>query len=498
MAPQLTDEVTMKYILDEQFRLRGWENCHTGIFSTLKKTPRFVSKEIFLFLLRCDGAHDINEEELSEENRKLFRELKEKKIIRPADFMEFLRPEQEYKVYPAKYKRQVHWSITGECNLKCRHCFMSAPHAKHGAPTYDEIINIADQLAECGVFQVGLTGGEPLIRKDFPDILDALKEREIGVATIYTNGVALDEALLNELENREMHPGFQLSFDGLGCHDLLRGVPGSEERTIKALELLKEREYGVSVSMCMHRKNKDVLRQTVNFLASVGVRSMKCGSMQEQGEWLSPEISELHLSKEEELKIFEEYIPQYFEDDAPLSIMLSGAFMYRPGKPKWDIYYRRHCDEKEEELAPSCGVLLDTFYIGAEGMVCPCMGMGDCSYAKNFQNLFETLLKDILNGAEFTELCGAKVKDIRDHNPKCRTCKYVDRCTGGCRNGALIAGDDYFATDPDICWFFEHDGEERITAAAQAPFAEYIKRNPPVERKKSGDKEAVTTAEDCP
>ncbi len=104
-----------------------------------------VSEEIFLFLLRCDGAHEIIEEELSEENRNLFRELKEKGIIRPADFMEFLSPEQEYKVYPAKYKRQAHWSITGECNLKCRHCFMSAPHAKHGAPTHDEIINIADQ-----------------------------------------------------------------------------------------------------------------------------------------------------------------------------------------------------------------------------------------------------------------------------------------------------------------------------------------------------------------
>ena len=80
----------MKYILDEHFRFRGWENCHTGIFSTEKKTPRFVSKEVFLFLLRCDGAHDIIEEELSEENRKLFRKqeyiLKRLALMQPSKF----------------------------------------------------------------------------------------------------------------------------------------------------------------------------------------------------------------------------------------------------------------------------------------------------------------------------------------------------------------------------------------------------------------------------
>ena len=62
---------------------------------------------------------------------------------------------------------------------------------------------------------------------------------------------------------------------------------------------------------------------------------------------------------------------------------------------------------------PSCGVLKDSFYIGAEGMVCPCMGMGDCGYAESFQNLFETPLKDILGGEAFKRLCNAKVGEIR-------------------------------------------------------------------------------------
>ncbi len=41
---------------------------------------------------------------------------------------------------------------------------------------------------------------------------------------------------------------------------------------------------------------------------------------------------------------------------------------------------------------PSCGLLLRNFYIGADGMVCPCMGMADCGYAKNYPNLFDSAI----------------------------------------------------------------------------------------------------------
>ena len=106
--------------------------------------------------MRCDGAHDLEKDALSQREQEALEEMLRREVVRPAGFAEFLREEQEYRVYPAEYKRQVHWSITGACNLKCRHCFMSAPNAKHGSPTYEQIIRIADQLAECGIFQVAI------------------------------------------------------------------------------------------------------------------------------------------------------------------------------------------------------------------------------------------------------------------------------------------------------------------------------------------------------
>ncbi len=488
----------MKYILNPRFLLRGWYKSPTGLYDTWRKEADFFLKEDYVLLMQCDGAHDIDEAAMNERQRKLFEKLKKAEIIREAGILDYLTEKQEYRTFPARYKKHVHWSITGACNLKCRHCFMSAPHAKHGSPTKEQLLSVADQLAECGIFTVGLTGGEPLIREDLWEIIDALAEREIGVSILYTNGWLVDEALLDRLEERKMHPSFQLSFDGIGWHDFLRGVPGAEERTIAALKLLKERDYGVSVSICLHRKNRGVLRETIKLLASLGVKSVKCGSMMELGEWTSPDVRDLQLTREEELEMFEEYIPQYFEDDAPVSIMMSDTLMYTPGDEKWRLYDVKRIAAEEEAFVPSCGVLRHNFYIGADGMVAPCMGMCDCGFASHFPNLFETPLKELLRDSEFTTLTAATVKDIRDHNPKCRECAYVDRCTGGCRNSVLMQGDDYYGIDEKLCEFYENGWEERLTKAAEEPFAAYLKRNPPKNKAEAKPSESEETEEDCP
>ena len=482
MSPD-RDAERMKYVLNERYRFRGWYKRPCGLYDRHRKEAFFPDRESYLLLLKCDGAHDLDPAALSSREKDAMADFQKKGIIRPARFGEFLRDDQKYTAYPARYRRAVHWSVTGACNMACRHCFMSAPGAKHGTPDLEEIIRIADQLAECGVFQAGITGGEPLIREDFFEIVDALSEREIGIDVIYTNGWLVDEKFLDEFERREVYPGFQISFDGVGCHDWLRGVPGAEERTIHALELLQKYGYDVSVSMCLHRKNCHTIRESVNLLAGLGVKSVKCGSMMELGEWMNPELADAKLTAEEEIGVFAEYIPQYFEDDAPLSIMLGGAFMYTPGEPEWRMFNEKRITEEEAGACPSCGVLAKNFYIGADGMAAPCMGMADCGFAENFPNLKDIPLREILSDSEFVRLSCATVGDVRSHNPKCRECRFADRCTGGCRNSVLMQGDDYYGIDTNLCAFFENGWDERIRRAAEPAFREYIRRNPPKEEK---------------
>ena len=162
----------MKYILDRRYRLRGWHKLPTGLYDTRQYEAQFFAPESYRLLLHCDGDHEIDIDELPDKQKELMEGLLAKGVIRPSGWLDFLLPEQQYKTYPARYRREVHWSVTGECNLQCRHCFMSAPAGKYGSPSYEEIVRVADMLAQCGVFRVGLTGGEPLIRSDLLRILD--------------------------------------------------------------------------------------------------------------------------------------------------------------------------------------------------------------------------------------------------------------------------------------------------------------------------------------
>ena len=324
----------MKYLLNRRYRFRGWHGAPYGIYDTKAHSVLFFDEALYRLLMRCDAVQEIETEKLAGREARFLKQLEHEGVVRRAGMWDFLREDQKYRAYPARYRRVAHWSVTGACNLKCRHCFMSAPHAKHGSPTHGQLVRTVEQLAECGVFNVEITGGEPLIRDDLPEIVGLLNERGIALENIYTNGWLVDGPFLDMLEARGVRPGFQLSFDGVGWHDFLRGVPGAEERTVRALRLLRERGYDTAVSMCLHRKNAPVLRDSVNFLASLGVSSVKCGAIMDLGEWKAPEAEEMKLTREEEMSVFVDYIPQYFADGAPLALMLSGAFAYTPGEEK--------------------------------------------------------------------------------------------------------------------------------------------------------------------
>lgn len=476
----------MRYVLDRRYQLRGWKGAPTGVFDTLSKTVLFLDKDDYRLLIQCDGAHDMTEGNTTPEQHDLLETLEAQGYIHKAGLLELISDKQRYRTYPARYRRAAQWSITGACNLRCRHCFMSAPHAKHGNPTHEQLMNVVAQLAECGVFRVSITGGEPLMRSDFLQIVDALTQREIGIPVIFTNGWLVDERLLDELEARRLHPSFQLSFDGIGQHDFLRGVPGAEERALRALRLLQERHYKVSVSMCVHRGNAGTVRETVRALASLGVSSVKCGTMMPLGEWAEEEVRDLWLTPDEEQEVYERYIPQYFENGAPVSIMMGGAFMYTPGDDHWGIFHERRCSVEDEDHVPSCGILTRDFFIGADGMVAPCMGMCDCEGSGVLPNLYQTPLREILQDSVYTRLSGVTVGEVREKSGVCRDCAFADRCAGGCRNDALMGGNGYYGAAPSACHFFTNGWDERIRAVAEPAFKAYAATHTLRRREESG------------
>src|SRR5512136_2028929 len=84
--------------------------------------------------------------------------------------------------------------LTARCNNNCTHCYINLPANDREAETQEltlgEIEHIADQAVEMGAVWVLLTGGEPLIRRDFADIYLMLKRKGLLVS-VFTNATII-------------------------------------------------------------------------------------------------------------------------------------------------------------------------------------------------------------------------------------------------------------------------------------------------------------------
>lgn len=215
-----------RLILSPQYTVKGWKKLPYAVYNTELKKAVFLTKEQFDLILMCSGKKEIDADTLKESLKGFLNRLKEQGVIRSAKDGETRN--LYYKYYDNIYKQNVHWSITGKCNYKCRHCFQSAPCGELMQPTLEQCKDIIRQFEQCGIGSVGITGGEPLTHPDFLAIVDELIARNISISVIYSNGKLVNQKLLDELKKRGIRPSFQISFDGVGYHDWMRGVPGAE------------------------------------------------------------------------------------------------------------------------------------------------------------------------------------------------------------------------------------------------------------------------------
>ncbi len=375
--------------------------------------------------------------------------------------------EQEYKCYPARYIRTAHWSVTGKCNYRCKHCYMSAPDAKLGELDHKTTMSIAQQLIDCGVREVSFTGGEPLVRNDFMDIVDALIAGGIRITTIYSNGKLVTHKLLDELEKRGIRPEFNMSYDGTeGWHDWLRGIPGAGKIAEDAFLRCKERGVPIGAEMCIHHGNRHLLRDTVNRLNELGCRKLKTNPISNVGAWKEGGYGE-SISMEELYRLYLDYIPHYYEDGMPLSIQLGGFFSASPNRPgEYDIPCIKACTNPDKTCV--CGHARMVMYISAEGRALPCMALSGMDIQQEFTLIPRLGLAKCITDSRYMRLIDTRATEILDHNPECKVCEHAMVCLAGCRASALeTTPEDILAPDRAICGIFKGGWIEKIDRVMQ-------------------------------
>jgi radical SAM protein with 4Fe4S-binding SPASM domain len=170
-----------------------------------------------------------------------------------------------------KYQRLVTASIevTWRCNLRCIHCLRSLDDDDGLA--YADVCSVVDQLAGLGCMKLTFTGGEPFMRRDFPDILRYTWAQRMAIV-IMTNGTLLTADLVAELKRLHVSE-LQMSLYAVdaGIHDAVTGRPGSHRSTVRGIELARQQGLHVRVATPIMKANAEQIPALAEFCVQRGL-----------------------------------------------------------------------------------------------------------------------------------------------------------------------------------------------------------------------------------
>jgi radical SAM protein with 4Fe4S-binding SPASM domain len=213
----------------------------------------------FAFLRRCGGEEGCSDEGCD----RGFVEYALSEGVLTGQRVERRRP--PLKQSPSPSLRYLEFQITTKCNLRCGHCYIGLP-GEAELPA-KKIKPVLDEFEDMQGLRLLLTGGEPLMHREF----GAINELLTGYAfrkVLFTNGLLLTRKMLAGLAVNEI----QVSIDGLEKgHEALRGT-GSFRPAMEAVRNALETGFEVSVSTMVHAHNLDEFEGMERLFSTLGIK----------------------------------------------------------------------------------------------------------------------------------------------------------------------------------------------------------------------------------
>lgn len=166
---------------------------------------------------------------------------------------------------------QVSFELTNCCNLECKHCFNKSDKVGHNGLNKEEVFVLIDELAELGINNVYITGGEPTCYPYFYDVVNYFIKNNIEVI-LATNAYDISSYIDFLKEKISKKAGVFVSIDGIeGIHDEFRNKIGAFDKTIDNIRLLIECGIPVRISSVVWKKNVYQIEEMIELAKSLGV-----------------------------------------------------------------------------------------------------------------------------------------------------------------------------------------------------------------------------------
>jgi radical SAM protein with 4Fe4S-binding SPASM domain len=333
-----------------------------------------------------------------------------------------IRPPDDHLLGPLA----VHLEVVSACNLTCTHCFAGKLPRKERALKMEELDDLFKTLALMGSFRLGLTGGEPLLRRDIFDIIDLAIHHGLHPC-ITTNGLLLTENIAREFGKREL-VWLNVSLEGACAktNDLIRGK-GTFERVLRHLSMLSKHSR-FTLAFTIMRSNLYEVEECAKLAYRVGAHTAVFRPLYPVG------TASKHL----------ELMPTYAEYNEALNLLAAQQYENNFEMCSIDPFSPQSRVEAQAVTHENygCGAGNHVCSISVSGDVNPCSFLGPGFVAANIRTLpFDSIWHTSQVFREFRSPSepGSSDKGEVFH--------------GGCRARALIYAGSIHAPDP---WITQH------------------------------------------
>ncbi len=295
--------------------------------------------------------------------------------------------------------------LTSRCNLDCRHCYLG-PRENRQTRRLEEmsterVFEIIDQICEAGCLYLLITGGDPMIRKDFPDIYRYAKKNGL-ILTIFCDGLLIDDRIVELFQES---PPFRVDISIYGAtaetYETITRVPGSFRSFLEGVTRLSEAGIPFSMKTVLMTLNKHEVGAMRDLADQLGAQGFRMDSA------ILP------------------CFPGGSRDPLMLRVDPEEAVEVEMADPRALAQWIDYCDRQgvfpADKRLYQCGAGVTEFFIDPFGNASPCLLTTNYSYpiteSRNFQALWNWELRQITR--------------LEAHQENlCNSCEMRTACTG--------------------------------------------------------------------
>ena len=327
--------------------------------------------------------------------------------------------------------------LTYRCPLQCPYCSNPLDFAQQEKElTTAQWIEVFKQARAMGAVQIGFSGGEPLVRKDLPELIKAA--RDLGFYTnLITSGIGLTQKKIDAFAEAGLDH-IQISFQA-SDEVLNAALAGSKKAFQQKLEMAREVKahgYPMVLNFVLHRHNIDQIDRIIELCIELEADDVELATCQFYG-WAQLNREGL-LPTREQIERAEAVVHRYREKMAA-SDNLANLLFVTPD------YY----EERPKGCMGGWGAIF--LSVTPEGMALPCHS------ARQLPVQFPSVLEQSLEDIWFHSFGFNRYRGFDWMPEPCRSCSEKEKDFGGCRCQAFMLTGNADNADP-VCSKSEHHG----------------------------------------